>query len=81
MYRIEINIYEKELCIKLVIFKDCNEMHGQHGQQNIKSSREENVVYMFYGAVSCCVHTPASGNANKILFVNNINNGNELKEI
>ena len=63
MHRIEINIHEKELCIKLVVFKDCNKMHGQ---QIIKSSREECVVYMCYGAVSCCVHTPASGNANKI---------------
>jgi len=33
MYRIEINIHEKELCVKLVIYKDCTEMHGQ---QNIK---------------------------------------------
>jgi len=29
MYRIEINIYEKELCVKLVIYKDYTEMHGQ----------------------------------------------------
>jgi len=34
MLRIEINIYEKELCVKLVIYKDCTEM--LHGQQNIK---------------------------------------------
>ena len=33
MQRIEINIHEKELCVKLVIYKDCTEMHGQ---QNIK---------------------------------------------
>jgi len=32
MYRIEINIYENELCVKLVIYKDYTEMHGQ---QNI----------------------------------------------
>jgi len=32
-YRIEINMYEKELCVKLVIYRDCTEMHGQ---QNIK---------------------------------------------
>jgi hypothetical protein len=31
---------------------------------------------MFYGVVSCCVDTPASGSANKIVFVNNIDNGN-----
>jgi len=35
MYRIEINIHEKELCVKLVIYKDCTEM--LHGQQNIKN--------------------------------------------
>jgi hypothetical protein len=29
----EINVHEGELCVKLVIYKDCNEMHGQ---QNIK---------------------------------------------
>ena len=33
MYRIEINIHEKELCVKLVIYEDYNEVHGQ---QNIK---------------------------------------------
>ena len=33
MYRIEINMHEKELCVKLVIYKDYTEMHGQ---QNIK---------------------------------------------
>ena len=36
MYRIEINIHEKELCVKLVIHKDYTEMHGQ---QNIKLFR------------------------------------------
>jgi len=36
-YRIEIpvNTHEKELCVKLVIYKDYTEMHGQ---QNIKLS-------------------------------------------
>jgi len=29
----EINIHEKELCVKLVIYKDYTEMHGQ---QNTK---------------------------------------------
>ena len=33
MYRSEINIYEKELCVKLVIYKNYIKMHGQ---QNIK---------------------------------------------
>ena len=34
---IEININEKELCVKLVIYKDCTEMHGQ---QNIKDKNQ-----------------------------------------
>jgi len=33
VYKIEINIHEKELCIKLVICKKYTEMHGQ---QSIK---------------------------------------------
>jgi hypothetical protein len=33
MQRIEININEKELCLRFVIYKDYTEMHGQ---QNIK---------------------------------------------
>jgi len=33
MYRIEINIDEKELCVKVVIYKDYTEVHDQ---QNIK---------------------------------------------
>ena len=33
MKRIEINIHEKELCVRLVSYKDYSEMHGQ---QNIK---------------------------------------------
>jgi len=33
MGRREISIHEKELCVKLVIYKDYTEMHGQ---QNIK---------------------------------------------
>ena len=44
MYRIQINIHEKELCVKLVIYKHYTEM--LHGQQNIKFS-------MFY---SCSLH-------------------------
>jgi len=36
---IEINIHEKELCVKLVIYKDYSEMHGQ---QNIKFCRSYN---------------------------------------
>ena len=33
MYRMEIYIHEKELCFKLVVYKDYTEMYGQ---QNIK---------------------------------------------
>jgi hypothetical protein len=36
MYRIEINIHEKELCVRLVIYKNYTEMHGQ---QNITKSK------------------------------------------
>ena len=38
MYRKEINIHEKELCVKLVIYKDYTAMHGQ---QNIKYMLDE----------------------------------------
>jgi len=41
MYRIEINIHEKELCVKLVIYKDYTRMHGQ---QNIKFAITASVV-------------------------------------
>ena len=33
MQRIDINIHEKELCIKFVICKDYTEMHGQQNVQ------------------------------------------------
>jgi len=36
MYRIEMNVHEKELCVQLVIYKDYTEMHGQ---QNIKETQ------------------------------------------
>jgi hypothetical protein len=39
MQRIEINIHEKELCVKLVIYKDSTEIHGQ---QNIKKCDKHN---------------------------------------
>jgi hypothetical protein len=29
MHRIEINVQKKELCVKLVIYKNYTEMHGQ----------------------------------------------------
>jgi hypothetical protein len=37
MYSIEINIYGKELCVQLVIYKNYIEMRGQ---KNIKSSEQ-----------------------------------------
>ena len=43
MYRIEINIHEKEIYVKLVFYKDYTETHGQ---QNIK----DRVFYV------CTVH-------------------------
>ena len=48
MYRIEINIHEKELCINLVIYKNYTEMHGQ---QNIKHS-----VTLHYASVTSFPH-------------------------
>ena len=36
IYRIEINIREKELCFSLVIYKDYNETHGQQYIKSIK---------------------------------------------
>jgi len=41
MQRIEINIHDKELCVKLVIYKDYIEMHDQ---QNIKHSSMFNTL-------------------------------------
>jgi hypothetical protein len=35
MYRIEINIHEKKFCIKLVIYKDYTEMHGQQNTKKL----------------------------------------------
>ena len=43
MYRIEIKIHEKELCVKLVIYKDCTEMHSQ---QNIKFHYDIHVILL-----------------------------------
>jgi hypothetical protein len=47
MQRIEINIHEKELCVRLVIYKDCTEMHGQ---EHIK-------YYQTFCTVRCVVGT------------------------
>jgi len=33
MYRIEINVLEKELCVKLVIYKDYTEMQSQQNKK------------------------------------------------
>jgi len=37
MWRIEINIHDKELCVKLVIYKDCNIL-AWNGTQDPSSS-------------------------------------------
>jgi len=42
MERIEINIDRKEMCVKLVIYKDCTE---RHGQQNIKTCVVVGIIY------------------------------------
>jgi hypothetical protein len=33
MYRIEINVHKKELCVKLIIYKDYMEMHSQQNEK------------------------------------------------
>jgi hypothetical protein len=38
MYRIEINIHEKEFCVRLVIYKDYTDMHGQQSVKNREQS-------------------------------------------
>jgi len=43
MQRIEMNIHEKELCVKLVIYKDYTEMHSQ---QNIKFLRNVRTTHL-----------------------------------
>jgi len=45
MYRIEINIHKKALCVKLVIYKDYTEMHGQ---QKIKKKKNVEEMYRYY---------------------------------
>ena len=47
MWRIEINIHEKELCVKLVIYKDYTEIHGQ---QNVK---KDNTVFYTFNSMRC----------------------------
>jgi len=43
MYKIEINVHQKELFVKLVIYKDYNEMHGQ---KNIKFCELQMAVFI-----------------------------------
>jgi len=43
-------MYEKELCVKLAIYKDYTEMHGQ---QNIKFCH-----YLLYLRSSCWLYSP-----------------------
>jgi hypothetical protein len=51
MWRIEINIHEKELCVKLVIYKDYTDMHGQ---QNIKKQQGSSHAYLQFNI--CVIH-------------------------
>jgi hypothetical protein len=44
MWRIEINIHEKEMCFMLVIYKDYTEMHGQQNMK-IKSCLISNFMH------------------------------------
>jgi len=48
--RIEINIHEKELCVKLVIYKGYNDMHGQH---YTKSYNEMHRQYFIKSGIPC----------------------------
>jgi hypothetical protein len=38
MKRMKINMHEREVCVKLVIYRDCTEM--LHGQQNTKNREQ-----------------------------------------
>jgi len=51
IYRIEIKIHEKELCVKLVIYKDYTEMHGQ---QNTKCNTNYSAMLQ-HSALTCLV--------------------------
>jgi len=46
MWRIEINIHKKELCVKFIIYKYYTEMHGQQNIKNIQT-KEQN-TYLNY---------------------------------
>ena len=48
MQRIEINIHEKELCIKLVIYEDYTEMHGQQNIKFVTIMYAEKGIYTVY---------------------------------
>ena len=40
MWRIEINIHKKELCVKFIIYKYYTEMHGQQNIKNIQTKEQ-----------------------------------------
>jgi hypothetical protein len=70
MYRIEINIHEKELCVKLVIYKDYTEMHDQ---QNINFELFPlHVCYMLQSVLipssGMLIQKPNKGGYNKNLW-------------
>jgi hypothetical protein len=77
MQRIEINIYKKELCVKLIIYKDYTEMHGQ---QNIKfynhvsrvEFSERRIVYSIV-CFSCYLNFPV----NSLCFYKDALSGNK----
>jgi hypothetical protein len=48
MYRIQINIHEKEMCVKLVVYKDYTEMHGQQNIKVVTSMYVEKGIYTVY---------------------------------
>jgi hypothetical protein len=50
---IKISIHEKELCLKLVIYKDYTEMHGQ---QNVKFCNEKQAKLTHQAVSSKPVH-------------------------
>jgi hypothetical protein len=72
MYRIEINIPKKELCVKLDIYKNYTEMHGQQKTKSVRvvgytavipitilsTKLKYNLITFFSVMVLCC---PASG--------------------
>ena len=49
MWRIEINIHEKELYYKLIIYKDYTEIQGQQNLKDLNFTRSDLVASDFTG--------------------------------